>query len=343
MMTHNAGTGELLQLPVHHIEPNPHNPRQVYDEAALDALASSIVHWGQLQPVIVRRAKGSYQLICGERRWLAHQRAGLDHVWARVIDAEDEDLLPLALIENLQRVGLSHAEKIAALDQLAELTRARGLRKTAEHLGVDAGWLSRQLAIHRDPIIFPSLESGRVSFGQAAELLRAPEAVRASLLERVVTAEGRVTTATVREWVEEARRRPQPLPLCEGAGVCSSDAVGGETPDLTHSPYRELIAQLEALGTPSTSADRAALRDLIALARSILAQARSLTPVPDHGRREFVEMSCLNCGYLAGRVEEGIGFLARSPDAASRRGRSWVCGRCSGALIAGERGAHYGY
>jgi ParB family chromosome partitioning protein len=343
MMSTTPVTGELLHLNVHQIEPNPHNPRQIYDEAALDALAASIQHWGQLQPVLVRRAEGAYQLVCGERRWLAHQRAGLEYVWARVIEADEEDLLPLALIENLQRVGLSHPEKIAALDQLAELTRARGLRRTAEHLGVDPSWLSRQLALQRDPVIFPSLESGRVSFGQAAELLRAPEMERVNLLERVVTSDGRVTTAMIRDWVEEARRRPQPLPRPATASTSARGDADATPVDLPPSPFLTLIAQLDALSAPATAADRAVLRELIARARALLAKARSLTPLSQQDRRTFVEMTCLNCGHLAGRVEEGTRFLVSQPGSASQRGRSWVCGRCSGTLIAGERGVHYGY
>jgi len=258
-----------LLLPAGQIVPNPDNPRQSFSEEALDQLAESIKRWGQLQPVLVRRVGQQYQLICGERRWRAHQRAGLDSIWAVERDATDQEVLALALVENLQRVDLSHAEKVAALDQLAEVAHAQGLRKTAMQLHVDAGWLSRQLSVRKDPVIFPALESGRLGFGQATELLRAPAHVRRPLLDQALRAKGRVPTATIRVWVEDARalERQSRVGIAERLASRPGPARvdGGVV-----SPFRELLEQLGTLGAPASAEDRAALEELVARAKQLL-------------------------------------------------------------------------
>jgi ParB/RepB/Spo0J family partition protein len=98
---------------------------------------------GQPQPIVVRRTGEGYEIVCGERQWRAHQRAGLPKDLGCRAHRQRRRDLKLALIENLHRVDLSHAEKIAALDQLAELAAVTGLRKTASEIKVSPGWLSR--------------------------------------------------------------------------------------------------------------------------------------------------------------------------------------------------------
>ena len=256
-----------LLLPIDQIDPNPANPRRDFSEAALDPLAESIKTWGQLQPVVVRRVGERYELVCGERRWRAHRRAGLPTIWAVERDASEHDALALALIENLQRVDLSHAEKVAALDQLAEVARVAGLRQTARQLRVDPSWLSRQLAVRRDPVIFPALEDGRLNFGQAAELLRAPAHARRSLLDRALRE--KKPSPTIRFWVEEARTLERRARATIGATLAAPPA--DESPDgQSTSPYRALLAQLEVLGRPRSTDDRAALGELVTRARQLL-------------------------------------------------------------------------
>lgn len=103
------------------VTPNPRQPRQTFDEDALDELAASIREVGLLQPVVVRRIMpGHYELIMGERRWRACQRAGLDRIPAIVREASDDDLLRDALIENLHREQLNALEEAAAYQQLLD-------------------------------------------------------------------------------------------------------------------------------------------------------------------------------------------------------------------------------
>jgi ParB family chromosome partitioning protein len=103
------------------ITPNPRQPRQTFDEDALDELAASIREVGLLQPVVVRPVMpGHYELIMGERRWRASQRAGLDRIPAIVRDTPDDGLLRDALLENLHREQLNALEEAAAYQQLLD-------------------------------------------------------------------------------------------------------------------------------------------------------------------------------------------------------------------------------
>lgn len=103
------------------IEPNPKQPRTYFDEEALAELAHSVKEFGLLQPIVVREvAAGRYQLIMGERRWRASQRAELEAIPAIVRQTDDEDLLRDALLENIHRVQLNPLEEAAAYQQLLE-------------------------------------------------------------------------------------------------------------------------------------------------------------------------------------------------------------------------------
>jgi hypothetical protein len=237
----------------------------------------------------------------------------------------------------MQRVGLSRAEKLAALDQLAELTQAIGLRHTARQLQIDPGWLSRQLAVRRDPTIYAALEAGQLGFGQAAELLRAPRQARLDLLKRVVNEPQSVRTSTIRAWVEDARfatradahERPREVMHAEA----SRAKRGGH--------YSTVLAELERLGPPRSADDRLALFEVFKLAQQLLkptpiAKSR---PLPTT-RQDWVELNCLMCGEPAAVIENGA-IHARSDKSLRQSGTRLVCGRCGGALARGDRGVSY--
>ncbi|HCD28077.1 MAG TPA: chromosome partitioning protein ParB [Gammaproteobacteria bacterium] len=118
----SAAVGEqIYSLAVEAIQPSQYQPRQVFDEAALDELAASIRQSGLLQPIVVRqRADGGYELIAGERRWRATQRAGLTQIAALVRPFSDREASALALIENIQREDLSALEESAGLARLRD-------------------------------------------------------------------------------------------------------------------------------------------------------------------------------------------------------------------------------
>ena len=113
-------SGALRELPVNHVMPNPFQPRTQVDEAALVELTSSIEASGLLQPVVVRPRNGKYELIAGERRLRAVQRLGWTKIPAVVRDVDDPTLLTLALIENLQRDGLTAIDEASGYQRLGE-------------------------------------------------------------------------------------------------------------------------------------------------------------------------------------------------------------------------------
>ncbi|MFL0670948.1 MAG: ParB/RepB/Spo0J family partition protein, partial [Erythrobacter sp.] len=116
-----ATASPLRMVAVAAITPLPGNPRKHFDEAALDELAASIAARGVIQPIIVRpRGPGAYQLVAGERRWRAAQKARLHEIPALVRELDDRDVMALALIENLQREDLNPIEEARAYQRLAD-------------------------------------------------------------------------------------------------------------------------------------------------------------------------------------------------------------------------------
>jgi ParB family chromosome partitioning protein len=249
-----------LFLPIEQVRPNPRNPRKMFEEQALNSLADSLQQHGQLQPIVVRRTEDTYELVVGERRWRACQRAQLERVWAVERHVRDEfEAAALGFIENAQRVDLSREEKIAALDDLAELVENVGLRKLAIEIKEAPSWLSEQLKVRRDPEIFPALEEGHISVAQAAALSRAPAHARRNLLDRTVREHPEFRV--VRQWVDEVRRAEK----ATRAEIGASLAIGEPTIDeatvrfigdrALRSPFDEALDVLRSAGVPTTDHD----------------------------------------------------------------------------------------
>lgn len=164
--------GGLAMLAVADIVPHPQQPRRHFDEDALNELAASIAQRGVIQPVIVRTlATGGYQLVAGERRWRAAQRAQLHDIPAIIRDLSEREVMALALIENLQREDLNPIEEARAYHRLAEdegLTQAeiaRMVDKSRSHVAN----LQRLLALP-EPVI-ALVEQGALSMGHARALI----------------------------------------------------------------------------------------------------------------------------------------------------------------------------
>ena len=129
-------TSELLTLPINKVEPRREQPREYFDEQALQDLSESISQYGLIQPVIARKLdNGYYQIIAGERRWRAARMAGLSEVPVVIIEADDRKAMELAMIENLQRENLNFFEE------------AEGMRRVTEVLGITQEQLAARLGI----------------------------------------------------------------------------------------------------------------------------------------------------------------------------------------------------
>lgn len=162
---------ELLEVDIDLIEPSPAQPRTHFDETRLEELAQSIRSNGIVQPLLVRRRGGRYQLVAGERRWRAAQRAGLQRVPAVVREIPDDKLLELALIENIQRQELNAIEEAHAYRRLIE---SLGLTQevVAQRVGRDRSFVTNYLRLLRLPEDIQRLvEEEKISMGHARALL----------------------------------------------------------------------------------------------------------------------------------------------------------------------------
>jgi ParB family chromosome partitioning protein len=111
------------QTPIEFLRPNPRNPRKLFDDSELDELAASIKERGLIQPVVVRAIPAvadAYEIIAGERRWRAAQRAGLHEIPVLIVEAGDREALEIAIVENVQRADLNALEEAAGYAQLGE-------------------------------------------------------------------------------------------------------------------------------------------------------------------------------------------------------------------------------
>jgi ParB family chromosome partitioning protein len=163
---------EMVDIELDLIEPNTLQPRTNFDETRLEELAQSIRANGIIQPLLVRRVEnGKYQLIAGERRWRAAQRAGLQNVPCVVKDIPDDKILELALIENIQRQELNAIEEALAYKRLIE---SLGLTQemVAQRVGRDRTFITNYLRLLRLPEeIQRMVEFEKISMGHARALL----------------------------------------------------------------------------------------------------------------------------------------------------------------------------
>ncbi|MGE0352877.1 MAG: ParB/RepB/Spo0J family partition protein [Gemmatimonadales bacterium] len=212
-------TGELLELPVGDIRPNPYQPRREIDAGALQELADSIQASGLLQPVVVRESQGSYQLIAGERRWRAVQRLGWQKIPAVIKNVDDRTLLTLALIENLQRDQLSAMEEAQSYHRLIDefgISQA----EVARLVGKDRSTVANALRLLKLPeTVQAMLHQGRLSEGHARAVLALSDGKAIERLAEQAALQG----WSVREVEERVRggrapaRRPRAAPASSPA------------------------------------------------------------------------------------------------------------------------------
>lgn len=167
---------EQLTLPIAKVEPRSEQPREYFDQEALEALADSIRQYGLIQPITVRKLdSGYYQIIAGERRWRASRLAGLTEVPVRVIEADDRRTAELALVENLQREDLNPIEE------------AKGYKLLIEEYGLTQDEAARSVGRSRPavtnamrllmlaPQVMEMVEKGELSAGHARAILTVSE------------------------------------------------------------------------------------------------------------------------------------------------------------------------
>ena len=165
-------SSELLTLPISKVEPRKEQPREYFDEAALQELADSIEQFGLIQPIVVRKLdSGYYQIIAGERRWRASRMAGLSEVPVRVIEADDVRTAQLALVENLQREDLNPIEEAKGYKALIEIY---GLtqEEAAKSVGKSRPAITNSMRLlSLSDEVLELVEKGKLSAGHARALI----------------------------------------------------------------------------------------------------------------------------------------------------------------------------
>lgn len=161
----------IQEVQVKDIHANQNQPRKNFDEQKLNELADSIKEHGILQPVILRKKAGTYELVAGERRWRAAQKAGIEKIPAIIKDLSDSDVMEIALIENLQREDLNPLEEAAAYKKLIE-----EFGMTQEKLSKRVGKSRSQIAntvrlLNLDDEIKELISEGKMTAGHARALL----------------------------------------------------------------------------------------------------------------------------------------------------------------------------
>jgi ParB/RepB/Spo0J family partition protein len=205
---------------VDRIEPNPEQPRMVFEQEALDELAASIREHGVLQPILVRPlGPNTYQIVAGERRWRASRQAGLATIPALIEDIDDDTALEIAIIENLQREDLTPLDEAAMFDRMIH-QHGYSIRKLADKLGKDKGYLENRLRLADAPPEIRELVSLRKdSLSHAYELMKVEDPKKRKRLAAQV-ARGELTLIKLRDKIEGRRSRPaQPIEDADVASV----------------------------------------------------------------------------------------------------------------------------
>lgn len=184
------GSGRFYQCPVEAIEPNPYQPRLDFSDADLETMAQSIREKGILTPLLVAKTESGYQLIAGERRWRAAQRAGLERVPVVIRDAAGAELLELALLENIHRKDLNVVEEALAyrrmIEELGETqeTISKKVGKDRSSVANIIRILSLPQAMQKDVV------EGRLSAGHARVLAGIKNAAAQNRLRDLIVSKG---------------------------------------------------------------------------------------------------------------------------------------------------------
>jgi ParB family transcriptional regulator, chromosome partitioning protein len=276
------GTG-LLDVPVNAISPNPRQPRTNFDDETIDSLALSIREVGILQPIVVRKADGGFELIAGERRLRAARRAGLATVPVVVRDTGDTDTLREALIENIHREDLGPIELAEAFRQLLE---ELGLKQEelAERIGVSRSHIANTIRLLQLPMdVQQLLTDGKIQAGHARALLQLGDGEMQSSLALRVAAED----LSVRRAEEIARRyaegpspaaAPQGSPKVPEVDISESDGSLGEIEEILSEQLATRVTIKMGRGRGQVMIEFGSADDLERIVSEIIGSGPGLAP-----------------------------------------------------------------
>jgi ParB family chromosome partitioning protein len=227
--------GGVRNIEVDRIQPNPEQPRLVFDEDTLQELAASIREHGVLQPILVRPLDGGdFQLIAGERRWRASKTAGLETIPALVEEIDDDTAMEISIIENLQREDLSPLDEASMYDRMVR-EHGYSVRRLAQKLGKDKGYLENRLRLADAPPEVRELVSLRKdTLSHAYELMKVDDPKKRRRLAAQV-ARGELTLIKLRDKIEG---RPGRSAAVDSLEELAEIGDGDETSDEAAAAWR---------------------------------------------------------------------------------------------------------
>lgn len=205
-------TRSQRRVPIEFLKPNPRNPRRMFAESELDELAASIRERGIIQPILVRTVRGAadvYEIIAGERRWRAAQRAGMHDVPVVLLEVGDREALELAIIENVQRTDLNALEEALGYQALME-EFGHGQDEVAKIVGKSRPHVGNTLRLLKLPdAVKAFLAENKISAGHARALLGQPdpEALARAIVEKGLNV--RQLEALTQERASKAGKAPK--------------------------------------------------------------------------------------------------------------------------------------
>lgn len=242
-------TGRVIFLPARSIQPNPAQPRTVFQEEALQELSESIRCHGILQPLSVRRVAAGYELIAGERRLRAGILAGLTEIPCIVMNMSDQESGMAALVENLQRQELDFIEQARGISRLME-SWSMSQEQVARVLGKSQSAIANKLRLLRHGTqVLEALRQAQLSERHARALLKLPTEVQ-KLQAIAIIAKSSMSVARAEQYVEELlRQKEQKLPKADVAGVLKR--------------VTRALEQLQSAGIPAISERRETDRQIV--------------------------------------------------------------------------------
>jgi ParB family chromosome partitioning protein len=203
----DQGNRKPRRAPIESLAPNPRNPRRNFTASELEELAASIKERGIIQPIVVRQVaedKDSFEIIAGERRWRAAQRAGLHEVPIAIVDATDAQSLEFAIIENVQRADLNPIEEAAGYVALMEQCN-HTQDEVAQIIGKSRPYISNMVRLLKLPeAVKAQVRAGKLSAGHARLLVGH---ANAQVLAEMAIDEG-YSVRQLEEWMREEAGKP---------------------------------------------------------------------------------------------------------------------------------------
>jgi ParB family transcriptional regulator, chromosome partitioning protein len=293
----------IRNIGVDKVDPNPNQPRMAMDKAGLDDLTLSVKEHGVLQPILVRPEPGGrYELIAGERRWRAAVAAGLGAIPALIEEIDDETALEIAVIENLQREDLSPLDEAQIYAKMIH-QHGYSIRKLAQKLGKDKGYLENRLRLADAPVEIRELVSLRKdTLSHAYELLKVDDPRKRKHLADMV-ARGELSLVKLREKIDAAPRKKRG----DAASALAALHHGGTIEDAIEAEAGlPGVASRKPLSNDSLIAVKTQLNEAIADLVSVL-QSDVMKDIDETDRQNLAKYLMI----VKVRIENAIGVVRR--------------------------------